>query len=861
MANNNIKQSPNINGYVAYEDWDAATLIKLLWKDGMLKEEKSKQKVGGIYTIYKNEWEQMASVLKALFIKEPKNVTFSKRQLHYFSKNLQLFKPALKVLYTYSDGKNMGRVYPVASLGFTTVRKQIRHTFCRGKWVDIDISNAHPNLLNQMYMKRHQRLNDYCCNRLKYFDLLKQHFTCDGQQYLTNDDVCKSYFIICILYNGGWETWCETNGLPNGVPPPDFHNELLAEMTNIYQDLLVKHQDLANQLNQQKDWNLQGALVSWILQEEERKCLESMVDFATKEKIIPKTKKDRQVVLAYDGFQLRQNAKLNQLFLRKMETYILEQTGYDLKLTTKPFDRGYTDEDLDFEIDEPPPLDELTASAFDMMSEFLELPEDEEEQQTLCQNVYDAFMDTINAQTEVKIAKAIKMLYQGKIVFAGEKTWYLYYRNTWIKDDFDMTRSFISSRTLDVYNKFLTTFTDAAEDGDDEMIEFNKKRCKIIGEIMLRLEKTNDKNNIYREMKEECFDGEFAKQFNIAKDVLPLKGGLLFNLKDNTIRDRTIDDKFDFECPVEFIGDFQNGKAYIKSIFVDDDATEKVFCSVIKSAVAGKNLRKIFICSGSGRNGKSLLFKKLKKIFGNWMDTLSKNLFVQVKQNSSLNTEYEKLEKVRIGYNGEIEDDDKLNQSGIKKISGGDEINLRTLFKTDYTIVSIANLFLNVNSLPNFDMEEAMNDRLVNFPFTAKFPEDASYEAKVDSWLSEIFTYIMLTGELIDAVVPTPAMIIQKQEHQAAQIDCVKDFIADRIIKLEPAPVDTPIKERKTITNRDFYVAFVSWCQQAKQPYPSIIAVGKRIGSLGIRKKEQGGKCYYLDIEFKEDELDEDNEC
>ena len=88
MTTNNIKQSPNINGYISYEDWDAATLIKLLWKDGMLKEEKRKQKVGGIYTIYKNEWEQMADVLRALFIKEPKNVTFSKRQLYHYSKNL-----------------------------------------------------------------------------------------------------------------------------------------------------------------------------------------------------------------------------------------------------------------------------------------------------------------------------------------------------------------------------------------------------------------------------------------------------------------------------------------------------------------------------------------------------------------------------------------------------------------------------------------------------------------------------------------------------------------------------------------------------------------------------------------------------
>jgi hypothetical protein len=111
----------------------------------------------------------------------------------------------------------------------------------------------------------------------------------------------------------------------------------MGEMNTIYEDLLAKHSDLANQLFQEKDWNLQGSLISWICQEQERKCLEAMVDYATKEKLIPKTKKDRQVVLAYDGLQLLKNAKINAVFLRKMEAFILEQTNYDLKLTTKPF--------------------------------------------------------------------------------------------------------------------------------------------------------------------------------------------------------------------------------------------------------------------------------------------------------------------------------------------------------------------------------------------------------------------------------------------------------------------------------------------------------------------------------------------
>jgi len=366
-----IKAVPNINGYTSIENWDALTLIKLLWKDGLLQTTKIKQKIGGIYTIYKNEWEQMCCVLKNLFIKEPKNLTFSKEQLYSFSQNLNLFKTHIKVLYTFCDGKNMGRVYPAKSIGFTTTRKKIRHTFCRDKWVDIDISNAHPNLLNQMYQGRYKTLNDYCLNRSKYFDLLKTHFTSDdGQQFLTCDDACKSYFIVCVLYNGSWDSWCADNGLPK-VAPPDFHNDFMSEMVSIYQDLVSKHSELASDLHQHKDWNLQGTLISWILQDEERKCLESMVDYATKEKLIAKTKKDREVVLAYDGLQLLKSFAITTSFLRKMEIYILEQTKYDLKLTIKPFDKGFTDEELNFEITSPDVDEEYSELTVEKSDQYL----------------------------------------------------------------------------------------------------------------------------------------------------------------------------------------------------------------------------------------------------------------------------------------------------------------------------------------------------------------------------------------------------------------------------------------------------------------------------------------------------------
>ena len=859
METQNIKASPTINGYTAYEEWDALTLIKLLWKDGLLQTTTIKKKHSAVLSKYENEWKQMCYVLKNLFIKEPKNLTFSKRQLYYFSQNLQLFKPCLKVLYTFCEGKNIGRVYPAGSLGFTNTRKEIRHTFCRDKWVDIDISNAHPNLLNQLYQGRHVRLNDYCQNRIKYFDMLKEHFTIDdGQQFLIDDDICKSYFIICVLYNGGWDSFCSSNGLPTGVPVPDFHNELMSELDNIYQDLLPKYPDLANQLSQEKDWNLQGSLISWICQEQERKCLEAMVDFATREKLISKTKKDRYVVLAYDGLQLIKNSKINALFLRKMETFIMEQTGYDLKLTTKPFDRGFTADELDFVIEEPPPLDDDVFNTFEIMGEFLDLPADEEQQIMLCKEIFDKFAECLFTRTEVDIARAIKALFQGKIVFVGEKTWYFYRNMCWIKDDTDMVRSIISEQAYNVFVKILEACENL--DGDEEFMEHNKKRMTAINELLIDLKMTNQKNNIYREMKEVCLNSEFAKDFNLAKNVLPLKDGLLLNLIDNTTRKRTIADKFNYECPVSLVDNYENGETYLKQVFTDDMETLQVFCDVIKSAVSGTILRYLFICSGDGSNGKSLLFGGLDDIFGSGMDTLSKKLFIETKQNASLNTEYEKLNKVRIGYIQEIDADDKLNQSAVKTITGGDKINLRTLFKTDESIVPTASIFMCVNIEPKFDVEKSVVARLINFPFKADFPVLQSFKETIKTWYSEIFSYIILKGRLIDKVVPSPAMIEKKEEHQKDQVDYLKDFVLDRINILEPTGDDVPLKEKKAMTNHTFYNAFVSWCKSNNiYNYPSQVAVSRKLKSVNIRKKEQSGKTWYLDVEFKIEEEEEEN--
>ncbi len=97
------------------------------------------------------------------------NKTFEseKQQLQMLNKLIKNNK--LKV--TYKRPKyGLGRVYPNKSLSLCSLRRKIRRTLAVGNYVDIDIANAHPEILNQLCVHNNIKtkyLNHYVSNREK----------------------------------------------------------------------------------------------------------------------------------------------------------------------------------------------------------------------------------------------------------------------------------------------------------------------------------------------------------------------------------------------------------------------------------------------------------------------------------------------------------------------------------------------------------------------------------------------------------------------------------------------------------------------------------------------------------------------
>ena len=83
----------------------------------------------------------------------------------------------LEVNYSFSKSSpKFGRIYPKNNLSLGACQRNIRGTLTHGTYIDIDIVNAHPNMILKHLMDfglNHKIYKKYCCNRDEYINLIK----------------------------------------------------------------------------------------------------------------------------------------------------------------------------------------------------------------------------------------------------------------------------------------------------------------------------------------------------------------------------------------------------------------------------------------------------------------------------------------------------------------------------------------------------------------------------------------------------------------------------------------------------------------------------------------------------------------
>ena len=238
------------------------------------------------------------------------------------------------------------------------------------------------------------------------------------------------------------------------------------------------------------------------------------------------------------------------------------------------------------------------------------------------------------------------------------------------------------------------------------------------------------------------------------------------------------------------------------------------------------------------------------------MDTIDSNVIIDQKISSQLTTQFEKLDKCRLGYVTELKEDMKLNEAIIKKISGGDEIDFRGLFKTNSTINPTCNLCVLTNEMPQIKIEKAIVDRLIKIPFLNTFEVNTSFETELLARKDDIFSYIMKNGVIRDKFNLTQDMIDSKMEtiEDNTQVDSLQNFI-------EATYTIVPFVKKEKVARDTFRDGYNAFLKNKGLPMNKVsdVKFSRDIKKYGISVKESNGKTFYTGLVPKQD-LDEDEE-
>lgn len=228
---------------------------------------------------------------------------------------------------SYKKGKssnNIGRWYADKSIGLAPLCSCVRHTICDNIWVDIDQVNSHPTIMKSFMEKfsfNSPLLNKCFDDREGFLQTIMNEEQCSR-------DEAKTCVISCI--NGGKYKSPTLKQLIDELKPCINHVIQLDEYKDIYN---YCRKEYVSNLS-----NLNGKVISRILQVIENNLLESYIEFCVNKEVIPKYKNGYQVCLIFDGFQLISNPNINDQFIDDMREYALQKTGYNIPLKIKPFD-------------------------------------------------------------------------------------------------------------------------------------------------------------------------------------------------------------------------------------------------------------------------------------------------------------------------------------------------------------------------------------------------------------------------------------------------------------------------------------------------------------------------------------------
>jgi len=215
---------------------------------------------------------------------------------------------------------------------------------------------------------------------------------------------------------------------------------------------------------------------------------------------------------------------------------------------------------------------------------------------------------------------------------------------------------------------------------------------------------------------------DIAKKLDKAKNIIPFLNGV-YDLNSFTFRTGRRDEYITKTTLYNYKPVSENYKDKMNSILdpiFNDKEEQKYVLKSLASSLNGKNIEEEFyMWIGSSRNGKGMIDKLLQTTFGDKYATLDINYFMQPKYDPNApNSALAMAKDALIVMVNEPPQGAKLNETILKKMTGGDTLITRDMYEKAQKFIPMFKLFFLTNNNIEINGEDQgikRRFRLINF--------------------------------------------------------------------------------------------------------------------------------------------------
>lgn len=435
------------------------------------------------------------------------------------------------------------------------------------------------------------------------------------------------------------------------------------------------------------------------------------------------------------------------------------------------------------------------------------------------------------------IAMALHAMYCEEFVCASvpSKTWYQFRGHKWEEIEEGI---FLRQRISDTIVK---QYTDMGKEVVQKLGEVTDKaeeamynaRLKQIRKLICNLKSAPYKNNIMKEAMEVFYDRRFKAKLDQNPHIIAFKNGI-YDLKSNMFRCGYPEDFVSKCIPIEYkeydesSQTVQDVKEFLHKIFPDNSIRTYFLDTYSDIFVGGNSQKKVYIWTGEGDNGKSVMQNLFEMMLGELSIKFNTQYFTGKKVASgAANPELARAAPpVRMATMDEPNGDEQLNNGEIKKLSGGDKYWARDLFEKGKSTREVTPMFtitLICNGLPKLrNSDKATWNRLRVIPFEStfvepgapcpvtfeeqllekRFPMDRTFGSKLPDMVGAFAWYLLEWRKKVTVRVE-PEKVKEATAMYRRQNDLYRQFIEECIVDSDG-----------TIALQELYSYFKDWFKE-----------------------------------------------